>query len=381
MTLGDFVRKSTFRNRRRSLLTVMSIAVSILLLTVLMTIWHSFYIEQGPPDTALRLMTRHRVSLTFFVPNYYADRIRALPGVMHVVPVTFYMGKYIDDRPEHFFPSFATDPNLYMDVAADKIVDPEQLKAWKADRTGALVDAHLAAKHGWKLGDRIRLIGTYFEANVDLTIRALYTIEPANDALYFNKEYLEQQETWLKGKSSFLFTRVSAPEDVSRVASAIDDMFRNSPNPTRSESEQNFRLDFLKMVGNIKAFILTIAGAVTFAILLVTGNTMAMSIRERTRELAVMRTLGFTKAQILLVLMGESVSMSVVGGGLGIAGALVLLKSVSLSRPGVPALVHVSYETMLAAVLVAAVVGALSSVWPSYGAARKNIVDGLRYIG
>lgn len=381
MTLSDFVRKSTFRNQRRSLLTVLSIAVSILLLTVLMTIWHSFYIEQGPPDTALRLMTRHRVSLTFFVPIYYADKIRAIPGVTHVVPMTFYMGRYIDERPENFFASFATDPEQYMDVAADKIVDPEELKAWKADRTGALVDAHLAAKHGWKLGDRVRLTGTYFEANLDLTIRALYTIEPANDALYFNKEYLEEQESWLKGQCSFLFTRVSAPDDVSRVAAAIDDMFRNSPNPTRSESEQNFRLDFLKMVGNIKAFILTIAGAVTFAILLVTGNTMAMSIRERTRELAVMRTLGFTRMQILLVLMGESVTMAVVGGGLGIIGALVLLKSVSLSRPGVPALVHVSYTTMAAALSVATIVGAMSALWPSYGAARKNIVDGLRYIG
>src|SRR5512147_705894 len=108
MTLSDFVRKSTFRNQRRSLLTVLSIAVSILLLTVLMTIWHSFYIEQGPPDTALRLMTRHRVSLTFFVPIYYADKIRAIPGVTHVVPMTFYMGRYIDERPENFFASFAT---------------------------------------------------------------------------------------------------------------------------------------------------------------------------------------------------------------------------------------------------------------------------------
>jgi putative ABC transport system permease protein len=115
--------------------------------------------------------------------------------------------------------------------------------------------------------------------------------------------------------------------------------------------------------------------------LLVTGNTMAMSIRERTRELAVMRTLGFTRMQILLVLMGESVTMAVVGGGLGIIGALVLLKSVSLSRPGVPALVHVSYTTMAAALLVATIVGAMSALWPSYGAARKNIVDGLRYIG
>jgi putative ABC transport system permease protein len=360
---------------------VLSISVSILLLTVLMTIWHSFYIDQGPPDTALRLMTRHRVSLTFLVPTYYRDKIRAVPGVTHVVPMTFYMGKYLNDRPENYFVSIGTDPSEYMEVAADKIADPEQIRAWKSDRTGALVDVHLAQKHGWKLGDRIRLTGTYFPANVDLTIRALYTIEPPNDAVYFDKRYLEEQIPWLKGQEGLLFSRVQSPEDVSRVAAAVDDMFRNSPHPTRSESEQNFRLDFLKMLGNIKAFILTISGAVTFAILLVTGNTMAMNVRERTRELAVLRTVGFTRGQIFSMLLGESLSTSLVGGAVGIAAALVLLHSIGLSRPGVPAIVHVSYSTMLLALTVSAVLGVASAMVPSLGAARKNIVDGLRYVG
>src|SRR3954469_23242763 len=259
MTFGRLVRKSAFRNRRRSLLTILSISVSILLLTVLMTIWHSFFVEQGPPDTALRLMTRHRVSLTFLVPSFYREKIRTIPGVTHVVPMTFYMGRYIDDRPENYFVSIGTDPSEYMEVAADKIVDAEEIKAWKADRTGALVDIHLAKKHGWKIGDKVRLKGTYFPADLDLTVRAFYRIEPPNDSLYFDKKYLEEQVSWLKGQEGILFSRVQAPDDVSRVAAAIDDLFRNSPHPTRSESEQNFRLDFLKMLGNIKAFILTIS--------------------------------------------------------------------------------------------------------------------------
>src|ERR1700751_5804392 len=186
MTLVQFIAKNVFRNRRRSVLTALSIMFSLLLLTVMMAIWRGFYIDQGAPDSALRLMTRHRVSLAFFLPAYYRDKIRAVPGVVHVVPMTWFGGKYIDDRPENFFAQFATDPDEYMDVAADKEVPPEQVAAWKKDRTGCLVDQSLAQKHGWKLGDRIVLQGNIFPTNLDLTIRALYKIDPPNTSLYFH---------------------------------------------------------------------------------------------------------------------------------------------------------------------------------------------------
>jgi putative ABC transport system permease protein len=381
MTLIRLVRKSAFRNKRRSLLTMTSIAVSMLLLTVLMTIWRSFYIDHGPPDSGLRLMTRHRVSLTFFLPVAYRDKIRALRGVTHVVPMIFYMGRYKDDRPENYFVQMGTDPSEYLDVAADKIVPPQQIRAWQADRAGCLVDAELARKHGWKLGDRIHLKGTYWPADLDLTVRAMYTMTPANNALYFHTAYLEESVTWLKGKSSFLFTRVDSPEAVARVAKNVDDMFRNSPDPTRSESEQAFRLDFLAMMGNVKVFILTISGAVTFAILLVTINSMAMSVRERTREIAVLRTLGFSARNILLQLVGEAVSVSIAGGAIGILGSVLILKYIGTSRPGVPALIVVTPSTMLVATLVAFLLGVASAVFPAYQAARKGIAEGLRHVG
>jgi putative ABC transport system permease protein len=381
MTLSSFVRKSAFRNRRRSLLTMTSVGVSMLLLTVLMTIWRSFYIDQGPPDSGLRLMTRHRVSLTFFLPVAYRDKIRSLKGVQHVVPMIFYMGRYKDDRPENYFVSMATDPSEYLDVAADKIVDPEQVKAWQADRTGCLVDVELAKKHGWKLGDRIHLKGTYWPTDLDLTVRALYTMTPANNALYFNEAYLDESVPWLKGQSSFMFTRVDSPESVAGVAATVDEMFRNSPNPTRSESEHAFRLDFLAMMGNVKIFILTISGAVTFAILLVTANTMAMSVRERTRELAVLRTLGFSARNILLQLVSESVSMSLAGGILGILASVFILRFIGTSRPGVPALIVVTPTTMVFAFVVALMLGVASALIPSYQASRKGIAEGLRHVG
>src|SRR6201981_638031 len=148
MTLLGFVAKSAFGNKRRIVRTAISITFSLFLLTVMMAIWRGFYIDQGAPDSALRIMTRHRVSLAFFLPGYYREKIRAIPGVVHVAPMTWFGGRYKDDRPENFFAQFATAPAEYMEVAADKIVPPEQITAWQQDRTGCLVDQALAAKHG-----------------------------------------------------------------------------------------------------------------------------------------------------------------------------------------------------------------------------------------
>jgi putative ABC transport system permease protein len=348
----------------------------------MMTIWRGFYIDQGAPDSALRIMTRHRVSLAFFLPAYYRSKIRAVPGVVHVVPMTWFGGKYKDDRPENFFAQFATDPDEYMEVAADKEVPPEQVKAWKQDRAGCLVDQSLAAKHGWKLGDRITLQGSIFPTSLELTIRAMYRIDPPNNSLYFNAKYLEESVGWFKDTAGFYFIRVDAPASVARAATAIDDMFHNLAEPTKSESEKAFQLDFIAGLGNVKAFILGICGAVVFTILIVSANTMAMSIRERTREVAVLRTLGFTRQQILSLYLGESVTLALIGGlgGVVVAAALMLFVS---KLPGVivPASMKVTWPIAVLALATSAVVGLLSAVLPSYHAARTNIVDGLRYIG
>src|SRR5215471_1804995 len=351
MTLTGFVTKSAFRNRRRSLLTVLSIALSLLLLSIMLTLWRSFYIDKGAPDSALRIMTRHKVSLANFLPIYYRDKIRHIPGVVHVVPMTWFGGKYKDDKPENFFAQFATDPEEYFDVAADKIMPPEQLDAWKRDRAGCVVDAVLAQKHGWKIGDHIHLKGTIFPIDLDLTLRGIYTIDPPNSALYFHTKYLEESVGWFKDTAGFYFTRVDTAEDMSRAARAIDDTFHSTPTPTKSESEQAFKLDFIATLGNVKAFILSICGAVVFTTLLVCANTMAMSVRERTREVAVLRTLGFTRERILRLLLGESIAISVMGGAVGIALGSVFI--MFLSRPGIglPVSMHMTWAT--AAVVIA----------------------------
>jgi len=381
MTFTRFVTRSAFRNRLRSLLTVSSIAFSLLLLSVMLTLWRSFYIDKGAPDSALRVMTRHRVSLANFLPIYYRDKIRTVPGVVHVVPMTWFGGKYKDDKPANFFAQFATDPEEYFDVAADKIMPPEQLMAWKKDRAGCVVDSELAKKHHWKVGDRITLQGTIFPTNLNLTLRGIYTIDPPLSNLYFHAKYLEESVSWFKDSAGFYFTRVDTPENMPTAARAIDDMFHSTPVPTKSESEQAFRLDFIATLGNVKAFILSICGAVVFTMLLVSANTMAMSIRERTREVAVLRTLGFTRERIFQLLLSEALAISLIGGLAGVALATLIIGA--LSRPGIgmPVSMHMTTATALVVMLVAALVGVTSAVIPSYRASRLHIVDALRHIG
>src|SRR5579859_6382887 len=208
MTLSSFVVRNTFRNKRRSLLTMISISFSLLLLTLMMSIWRSFYIDQVAPEAARRVITRDRVSLAFLLPLYYRDKIRSIPGVVAVAPMTWFGGKYKDDRPENFFAQVATDPDEYLKVASDKIVPPDQALAWQKDRAGAMVDIELAKKYGWKIGDRITLQGTIFEVNPELTIRAIYAMDPSPRILYFNTKYLEEAVPWFKGTAGFYDTRV-----------------------------------------------------------------------------------------------------------------------------------------------------------------------------
>jgi len=381
MTLSGFVTKSAFRNKRRSLLTVASIAFSLLLLSIMLTVWRSFYIDKGAPDSALRIVTRHKVSLANFLPIYYRDKIRTIPGVVHVAPLTWFGGTYIDDKPEHYFAQFATDPDEYFDVAADKNMPADQLEAWKKDRAGCVADKVLADKFHWKIGDHIHLQGSIFPTNLDLTLRGIYTIDPPTQGFFFHSKYLEESVDWFKDTAGFYMTRVDTPEHMPVAARAIDEMFHSTPVPTKSESEQAFKLDFIATLGNVKAFILSICGAVVFTTLLVCANTMAMSIRERTREVAVLRTLGFTRGTILRLLLGESIAIALIGGVFGVLAASVV--TMFLSRPGIglPVSMHMTAATAAVVMIVSALVGLASAVIPSYRASNLGIVEALRYLG
>lgn len=383
MTLTRFVTKNAFRNKRRSSLTVLSIAFSLLLLTLMMTIWRKFYMDQESAQSAQRLVMRHRVSLTFALPMFYRQKIRTVPGVVGVVPVSWFGGLYKDDKPENFFAQFGTDPEEFFKVYPEFRIPADQLTAWQRDRTGVVVDSELAKKYGWKIGDRITLKGTIYPVNLELTIRGIYTAPQPSQSVYFHWKYVEEAVSWAKDTAGTFGIMAASPQDVSRVASQIDDMFRNSPQPTKTESEKAFQLSFVAMLGNVKAFILSICTAVVFAILLVSANTMAMSIRERTREVAVLKTLGFTRRVILSLFVGEAVTLALIGGVIGAALASFVIYGMAHSPSGGLFLtgMNVTFPTFLVALVVSALVGFLSAVVPSYHASQENIVEGLRYIG
>jgi putative ABC transport system permease protein len=382
MTLTRFVGKNAIRNKRRSILTVLSIAFSLLLLTLMMTLWRSFYMNDGSAESNERLITRHKVSLTFALPMYYREKIRSMPGVAAVVPVSWFGGLYKDDKPENFFAQFGTDPEEFFKVYRDITISPKELEDWQRDRQGVIVDDTLAKKFGWKLGDRIVLKGTIYPVDLELYIRGIFSSKPDDQAVYFNSKYVEESVSWFKGTAGTFGILADSPDDVTKIAATVDDTFHNSPQPTKTETEKAFGLEFVAMLGNVKAFILSICSAVVFATLLVSANTMAMSIRERTREVAVLKTLGFTRQTVLALFVGEAVALSIVGGILGAIGGYLLVYMFTHSpQAGGFFPIIVSPSIMVVSMIVAGLVGFLSSIIPSYHASQVNIVEGLRHIG
>ncbi len=381
MTLTRFVAKNAFRNKRRSILTILSIGFSLLLLTFMMTLWHAFALEDGSAESSERLVVRHRVSLTFTLPMYYRDKIRTIPGVVAVVPSSWFGGVYKDQKPENFFARFGTDPDEFFKVFPEIKIPADQIKSWQRDRQGAVVSESLAQKYGWKLGDRIVIQGDIYPVNLELYIRGIYRSDPDFKSLYFNSKYVEEAVPFFKGQAGTFDVLADNPSDVSKIAAAVDDMFHNSPQPTKTESEKAFGLEFVAMMGNVKAFILSICGAVLFATLLVSANTIAMSIRERTREVAVLKTLGFTKLGVLGLFVGEAVALSLVGGLIGACLGRLMVYGFTRAPQMTFFPLRMTPLIWFMALAVSALVGLLSAAVPSYHASQVNIVDGLRHIG
>ncbi len=372
------VVKNLLRNRRRTLLTLLSVAVTTLLLGVLLAVYSAFYLRESYDEQAIRLITRHEVSYMLWLPEYYGDRIRELPGVDEVCIFDYYQGTYIDNRPENMFPRSAVDADKVFKIRTESIVEPEQLAAFLADRQGMAVGQAVAERVGLELGDRVALKGDLYPVDLELYVRAIYS-GPDDIEAYFHREYLQQSlPESLRGRAMMFSVRVAAPEQATRIASEIDEMFRNAPMPTKTDTEKAFLLAFIGQIGNIKAFLFSIASAVVFTMLLVTGNSVAMSVRERTRETAVMRTLGFTRARIVALIAAEALGTALAGGALGALLALAasqLMRNATVSFLQGFAMPAWGVPACMAAALAIGLAGALPS---ALGAARLEIVNALR---
>ena len=380
------VFKNSLRNRRRSILTISSIAVSLCLLSVLLSMYHALFFGQATPGQALRLVVRNRVSLAQSIPVAYEQKIRNVPGVVAETPWNWYGGTYKDSRDQrNFFARFGVNPKAFFRIRTQLEMPEEQRNAFLKEKTACIISSDLAETLHLKIGDRVVLQGDIYPVNLDLTVRGIFTDPDAQSSLFFNMAYLRDAlpvgQRDMNGTVAIL---ADSTESVPRIARQIDTMFEESPEQTKTESEQQFTLSFVSFLGNIKLFLLSICAAVTFTILLVSGNTMAMSVRERIKEVGVLKTLGFTNDTILAIIIGEALTIALIGGAIGIVLAGCLDVGVGKAGQAMMSQLHgLSVTPLIAAVSlgVALLIGLVSSFFPAWNAARTNILDSLRYSG
>jgi putative ABC transport system permease protein len=376
------ILKNCWRNRRRTVLTVASIGISMCLLGVMMSMYHAFYLSEPAADEALRLVVRNRVSLTVPIPLSYMTRIKQIPGVREAMIGNWFGGTYKDNRdPKNMFARMAVEPEKLFRVYGELRLPDDEKKAFLQDRTACIIGRDIANAHNLKVGDRLPLIGDIYPGTWEFTIRGIFDWPRASDVMYFNKEYVEQSlPERRRGQVGLYYVLIDDPANTGRISAAIDDMFRNSTAETKTETEQAFSVGFLSLLGNVKMFLMAIAGAVTFTILLVSANTMAMSVRERVREVGVLKTLGFAPGEILTLILGEALSISVAGGVIGYLISAGMMRAVVKSPMGgfLPALPPIEPGVALACIATAGLVGMGSALIPALGASRISIVEALR---
>ncbi|MGZ5554871.1 MAG: ABC transporter permease [Candidatus Aminicenantales bacterium] len=367
------------RKKVRTTLAIGSFAVALFLFGLLAAVRMGF---RGGADAAgaNRLAVINRVSLILPLPLSYRDRLLKVPGVAAVTYASWFGGVYQDER--NFFPQFAVDKDTWFDVYADDVVSPEGRDAFMKDRQACLVGRALAKRFGFKVGDRLPLRGTIWTGNWEFNVVGVYDgnrPEADTSGMFFRADYLEERRAYGKGTVGYYVVKVGHPDDAVRVTKAIDALFENSPFETRTQTEKAFAASFAKQMGNVELLIMTIGSVVFFTLLLVTGNTMAIAVRERSGELAVLKTVGFSDRRVLGLILAEAVLIAGQGGFIGLALAKLVIPRLSRALPMLGVL-YVSPLTFAAGFVLAIAVGAAAGLLPAIGAMRLRVVDALRRI-
>lgn len=375
--------KNALRNRRRSVLTLLSIALSFCLLGVLLAIYVTLFLStDDSPAGSRRLVTRNRISLTQIMPISYEAKIRQVPGVETVMAYQWFGGVYKD--PQNFFARFACEPDQLFKVYPDYRIDEAEKKAFLGDRAGTVLGRDLAAKYNIKVGDKITLKGDIFPVDLEFNVRGLFDSDKNEEVMWFNIDYLWKSLPADRRDFAGTYLMLAQSADLApAIAQQIDSLFRNAQVQTKTETESAFAASFVSFLGNVKLYLFAISSAITFTILLVCGNTIAMSVRERVREVGILKTLGFTNGEVLGMVLGEATVLSLLGGLLGCMVAWVLCRGVASSAGGFANLEGMTLAPwMWAAVMGAAVVmGSAAALVPAIGAARTNIIDAMRSSG
>jgi putative ABC transport system permease protein len=385
MKLLPIILRNVMRNKLRSLFTGASIAISLFLVVML----YSFLSVQDEMTAASsvynRLIAMNVRGLTGNVPIAYVARIRKIDGVAAATPFSWFGGRYRDEKT--VFGQFGVDAATVAEIYEDYKIPPDQLKAWQDDPTGCVVGDILARNKGWKIGDKVPLKGDIYPVNLELTVRGIYTGSSSIDheMLWYHFHYLDdalkKANSPMAGNAGIIVLRSRSSGDMAELSRTIDGKFASSDAPVRAMTEKQFQQSFMEMMGNVKGFIRYTSIAVVIALLCVAANTMAMSLRERTREIALLKAIGFSQSSVLGMFLTEATLIGLLGGCVGALGGKLMFALIDFSRfiPGL-AWLYVPWSTALAGVALAAVIGLASGIAPAWQAARLSVVDGLRKI-
>lgn len=388
------ILRNTLRNRRRTGFTVASVAVSICLVGVLFALTRAlFFGGESTPGQAKRVVVHHKIALTQDLPIFYEQTIGKIAGVHAVTSLRWFGGTYRDPGDaKNRFAQFGIEPKTLFEVYPEFHMSQKEREAFASQKTACIASRTLAEELGWKPGERITLVGGMLPANLELTLAGIFD-PPSSDTssvLYFNRDYLRDSLPSGDPHRDMVqqfYVEANSHDAISEITQNIDDAFAESPYPTKSEPEQAFMLSFVSFLGNLKLFLAAICGAVTFTLLLITTNMLSMSVRERTREVGILKTLGFSSGEILGMVVGEATLIAGVGGllGCGLAGGLcAVIASAMRSAPGFVSVIRgLSLSPLVAALtlFLALLIGFVSSIAPGVYAARTSIVETLQYNG
>jgi putative ABC transport system permease protein len=366
------------RRKVRTILTIGSFAVALFLFGLLYTIRYAFSsgVEAAGVD---RVVVINKVSIIQPLPLAYRDKIQRVPGIKLVTYANWFGGVYQDGKV--FFGQFAVDPDTWREMYPEFKLSDAEWAAFKSSRTAALVGEATAKKFGWKVGDRIPIRGVIFPGSWEFDLVGIYKgTRPQDDTtnLWFRWDYLEEKvPDWGKGKVGWYTARVEPDADMAAISRVVDEMFANSSYETRSQSEQFFMASWIKQMGNVEFLMMAIGSVVFFTLLLVTGNAMAMSVRERTAELAVLKAVGYTDGFVLCLVLAETLVIAVTGGSVGLLLAKLFTLGPNPTNNLLPVF-HFPTAGLVAGALAVLFVGLAAGLLPALSARRLQVVDALR---
>ena len=367
------------RHKKRTILTICSVALALFLFASLQTIVTTIQAASRFGSTR-RLVTMNATGFVLPLPIAYANRLDAMNGVERVTWANWFGGKYGDGK--RFFAAFAVDPKSYLEMYPEISVPPDQKEAFLRERNAALVGVRLQEVFGWKLGQNITLQGNIYPGDWTFTIRGFYTPTDKvinDDMMMFHHEYLEER-VGRPGLAGWYILQIDDPNNAPQIGKAIDDQFRNSNAATKTATEQAFNASFATMWGNISLLMGTIGIAIVFAILLVTANAMMMSARERTREVAVLKTVGFADRTLFTLVMLEAGAIAIAGALLGLGGAKLLYRLSNFNAGGFLPGFDVAPRTLALGAAITLLLMIASGLVPAIRAARLPVIQALRQV-